>query len=124
MKAFVIGFVISNSVFVFSFDSLLNISFCPSSTSRAAMDPPPDLSAFRGHFTEDTAQCGGFGSNGTSGPRPKRQRASGASSSDEVSSKMGFKGLFCTPFAEAPRRAVARAMVYIAQGNPRVELRV
>ena len=111
LKAFVIGFVISNFVFVFSFDSLLNISFCPSSTSRAAMDPPPDLSAFRGHFTEDTAQCGGFGSNGTSGPCPKRQRASGASSSDEVSSGSWFKGLFCAPFAKAQRCALLRAPV-------------
>ena len=75
------------------------------------MDPPPDLSAFRGQFTEDTEQCESFGSNGTSGPRPKRQRASGASSSDEVSSRRGLKGLFCTPLAEASRRAHMRAMV-------------
>ncbi len=75
------------------------------------MDPPPDLSEFRNDFTVDPIQCGEFGSNGTSGPRPKRQRASGASSSDDVSSKRGFKGLFCAPLTEAPRRAAVRAMV-------------
>jgi hypothetical protein len=73
--------------------------------------PPPDLSAYRGHFTEDTEQCGSFGSNGTYGPRPKRQRASGASSSDKVSSRSEFKGLFFTPLTKASRRALLRAMV-------------
>ena len=74
------------------------------------MDTPPDLTAFCGQFTEDTAQCGDFDWNGTSGPRLKRQRASGASFSDEVSSGSWFKGLFCAPFAKAQRRALLRAL--------------
>jgi hypothetical protein len=75
------------------------------------MDTPPDLTAFCGQFTEDTAQCGDFDFDGTSGPRLKRQRASGASFSDEVRSGSWFKGLFCAPFAKAQRRALLRALV-------------